>query len=148
MTTSKSKRKPGSSQPSRPSKRNPSSRALAKIKKSQPSRPDDTWVTILIKAFKHDYDRTLTYKEQEIFSWILTTYPYYKAQYSTLQANVKKTLGDYDCFRNVGRLVWNRRVTITKTWNDCFAQKTLKDSKLGITQTCIAASDSNCLTFL
>ncbi|KAG9302747.1 hypothetical protein G9A89_009524 [Geosiphon pyriformis] len=61
-------------------------------------KPDQSWLQILIKAFKHNYEATLTYKESELFSWICQTYPYY--------ATHNAEFWHASCFRNVGRNVW------------------------------------------
>ncbi|RUP49723.1 hypothetical protein BC936DRAFT_141688 [Jimgerdemannia flammicorona] len=148
MVTTKSKHRARSLKASyRPTKKKPPTRAPAKPMRPKPIRPIDTWLTILIKAFKHDYDRTLTYKEQELFSWILSTYPYYQSQFSTLQTHVRKTLNDYECFRNVGRGVWTyidtrapshlqgmKLITTAKRVNNPSANPESNDGELEIQQ--------------
>ncbi|CAG8521160.1 2276_t:CDS:1 [Ambispora leptoticha] len=65
--------------------------------KPKSEKPEKSWLLILIEAFKHDYETTLTYKETELFEWIVKAYPYYASQNPEFwHSNVKRTLNNYE----------------------------------------------------
>ncbi|KAF9584292.1 hypothetical protein BGW38_006957 [Lunasporangiospora selenospora] len=70
------------------------------------SKPNESWFLILVNAFKSNYEQTLTYRESELYSWIMQAYPYYRHDMHTMQTSVKTTLSSYECFRQNGRSTW------------------------------------------
>ncbi|KAG0268778.1 hypothetical protein DFQ27_005712 [Actinomortierella ambigua] len=69
-------------------------------------KPNESWFLILVNAFKSNYERTLTYKEPDLYEWIMKAYPYYRHDMHTMQTSVKTTLHSYECFRQSGRGTW------------------------------------------
>ncbi|KAF9977230.1 hypothetical protein BGZ73_006593 [Actinomortierella ambigua] len=69
-------------------------------------KPNESWFLILVNAFKSNYERTLTYREPELYEWIMKAYPYYRHDMHTMQTSVKTTLHSYECFRQSGRGTW------------------------------------------
>ncbi|KAG0340108.1 hypothetical protein BG004_006548 [Podila humilis] len=70
------------------------------------AKPNESWFLILVNAFKSNFEQTLTYKESELYSWIMQAYPYYRHDMHTMQTSVKTTLSSYECFRQNGRSTW------------------------------------------
>ncbi|KAG0255474.1 hypothetical protein BG011_005104 [Mortierella polycephala] len=77
-----------------------------KLSRTELSKPNESWFLILVNAFKSNFEQTLTYKESELYAWIMQAYPYYRHDMHTMQTSVKKTLSSYECFRQNGRSTW------------------------------------------
>ncbi|KAG0031805.1 hypothetical protein BGZ82_006826 [Podila clonocystis] len=75
-------------------------------RKSDLAKPNESWFLILVNAFKSNFEQTLTYKESELYNWIMQAYPYYRHDMHTMQTSVKTTLSSYECFRQNGRSTW------------------------------------------
>ncbi|KAF9332966.1 hypothetical protein BG006_004124 [Podila minutissima] len=75
-------------------------------RKSGLAKPNESWFLILVNAFKSNFEQTLTYKESELYNWIMQAYPYYRHDMHTMQTSVKTTLSSYECFRQNGRSTW------------------------------------------
>ncbi|KAF9967375.1 hypothetical protein BGZ70_009773 [Mortierella alpina] len=97
-----------STSPSSPSSKSPTSPRVVKRKLSvaELSKPNESWFLILVNAFKSNFEQTLTYRESELYAWIMQAYPYYRHDMHTMQTSVKKTLSSYECFRQNGRSTW------------------------------------------
>ncbi|KAF9917554.1 hypothetical protein BX616_000602 [Lobosporangium transversale] len=77
-----------------------------KLSRTQHSKPNESWFLILVNAFKSNFEQTLTYRESELYAWIMQAYPYYRHDTHTMQTSVKTTLSSYECFRQNGRSTW------------------------------------------
>ncbi|KAF9439154.1 hypothetical protein BGZ76_010747 [Entomortierella beljakovae] len=77
-----------------------------KLSRAEYSKPNESWFLILVNAFKSNFEQTLTYRESELYSWIMQEYPYYRHDMNTMQSSVKTTLSSYECFRQNGRSTW------------------------------------------
>ncbi|KAG0197088.1 hypothetical protein BGX28_009413 [Mortierella sp. GBA30] len=97
-----------STSPSSPSSKSPTSPRVVKRKFSgaELSKPNESWFLILVNAFKSNFEQTLTYRESELYAWIMQAYPYYRHDMHTMHTSVKKTLSSYECFRQNGRSTW------------------------------------------
>ncbi|KAG0246861.1 hypothetical protein BGX31_006925 [Mortierella sp. GBA43] len=95
---SPSARSPTNTTPSPASRRKPS--------RTEHSKPNESWFLILVNAFKSNFEQTLTYRESELYAWIMQAYPYYRHDMHTMQTSVKTTLSSYECFRQNGRSTW------------------------------------------
>ncbi|KAL1920218.1 uncharacterized protein VTP21DRAFT_1364 [Calcarisporiella thermophila] len=97
-------------------RKNSKSRSVRKISRQQQQSihghssvdsTTDSWLTMLINAFEHDFDRTLTYRELELKRYLLDQYPRLRSERSeTVQERMRETLQQYDCFSNVSRGTW------------------------------------------
>jgi len=79
---------------------------LTKRKPRRSEKPNESWFLILVNAFKSNFEETLTYRESELYNWIMQAYPYYRHDTHTMQTSVKTTLNSYECFRQNGRSTW------------------------------------------
>ncbi|GJJ70965.1 hypothetical protein EMPS_03315 [Entomortierella parvispora] len=79
---------------------------LSKRKPRRSEKPNESWFLILVNAFKSNFEETLTYRESELYNWIMQAYPYYRHDTHTMQTSVKTTLNSYECFRQNGRSTW------------------------------------------
>ncbi|KAI1320343.1 hypothetical protein EDD11_001144 [Mortierella claussenii] len=100
-----------STPPLSPSAKSPSSVASPqasrrKLSRTEHSKPNESWFLILVNAFKSNFEHTLTYRESELYAWIMQAYPYYRHDMHTMQTSVKTTLSSYECFRQNGRSTW------------------------------------------
>ncbi|KAF9287493.1 hypothetical protein BGZ68_001759 [Mortierella alpina] len=97
-----------STSPSSPSSKSPTSPRVVKrrLSAAELSKPNESWFLILVNAFKSNFEQTLTYRESELYAWIMQAYPYYRHDMHTMQTSVKKTLSSYECFRQNGRSTW------------------------------------------
>ncbi|KAG0275650.1 hypothetical protein BGZ95_008540 [Linnemannia exigua] len=77
-----------------------------RLARSELSKPNESWFLILVNAFKSNFEQTLTYRESELYAWIMQAYPYYRHDMHTMQTSVKTTLSSYECFRQNGRSTW------------------------------------------
>ncbi|KAF9297851.1 hypothetical protein BGZ88_008837 [Linnemannia elongata] len=77
-----------------------------RLPRSDLSKPNESWFLILVNAFKSNFEQTLTYRESELYAWIMQAYPYYRHDMHTMQTSVKTTLSSYECFRQNGRSTW------------------------------------------
>ncbi|KAF9113982.1 hypothetical protein BGX27_000375 [Mortierella sp. AM989] len=77
-----------------------------KLSRTEYSKPNESWFLILVNAFKSNFEQTLTYRESELYTWIMQEYPYYRHDMHTMQSSVKTTLSSYECFRQNGRGTW------------------------------------------
>ncbi|KAG0001867.1 hypothetical protein BGZ79_004007 [Entomortierella chlamydospora] len=77
-----------------------------KLSRAEYSKPNESWFLILVNAFKSNFEQTLTYRESELYAWIMQEYPYYRHDMHTMQSSVKTTLSSYECFRQNGRSTW------------------------------------------
>ncbi|KAG0378984.1 hypothetical protein BGX24_002137 [Mortierella sp. AD032] len=77
-----------------------------RLPRSELSKPNESWFLILVNAFKSNFEQTLTYRESELYAWIMQAYPYYRHDMHTMQTSVKTTLSSYECFRQNGRSTW------------------------------------------
>ncbi|KAF8936016.1 hypothetical protein EDD21DRAFT_375405 [Dissophora ornata] len=77
-----------------------------KPSRSEHPKPNESWFLILVNAFKSNFEQTLTYRESELYAWIMQEYPYYRHDMHTMQTSVKTTLSSYECFRQNGRSTW------------------------------------------
>ncbi|KAF9201850.1 hypothetical protein BGZ49_007943 [Haplosporangium sp. Z 27] len=77
-----------------------------KLSRTEYSKPNESWFLILVNAFKSNFEQTLTYRESELYTWIMQEYPYYRHDMHTMQSSVKTTLSSYECFRQNGRSTW------------------------------------------
>ncbi|KAG0362176.1 hypothetical protein BC939DRAFT_437943 [Gamsiella multidivaricata] len=77
-----------------------------KLSRTEHSKPNESWFLILVNAFKSNFEQTLTYRESELYAWIMQAYPYYRHDMHTMQTSVKTTLSSYECFRQNGRSTW------------------------------------------
>ncbi|KAG0203633.1 hypothetical protein BGX33_009014 [Mortierella sp. NVP41] len=77
-----------------------------RLPRSELSKPNESWFLILVNAFKSNFEQTLTYRESELYAWIMQAYPYYRHDMNTMQTSVKTTLSSYECFRQNGRSTW------------------------------------------
>ncbi|KAF9934180.1 hypothetical protein FBU30_003204 [Linnemannia zychae] len=97
-----------STPPLSPSAKSPTSPQASKrrLPRSELSKPNESWFLILVNAFKSNFEQTLTYRESELYAWIMQAYPYYRHDMHTMQTSVKTTLSSYECFRQNGRSTW------------------------------------------
>ncbi|KAF9980234.1 hypothetical protein BGZ65_005373 [Modicella reniformis] len=84
----------------------PSPNSKRKPLRTEHSKPNESWFLILVNAFKSNFEQTLTYRESELYAWIMQAYPYYRHDMHTMQTSVKTTLSSYECFRQNGRSTW------------------------------------------
>ncbi|KAF9351836.1 hypothetical protein BGX26_010221 [Mortierella sp. AD094] len=77
-----------------------------RLSRAEYSKPNESWFLILVNAFKSNFEQTLTYRESELYAWIMQEYPYYRHDMHTMQSSVKTTLSSYECFRQNGRSTW------------------------------------------
>ncbi|KAG0055633.1 hypothetical protein BGZ83_007933 [Gryganskiella cystojenkinii] len=82
------------------------SSTTSKRKPRRSEKPNESWFLILVNAFKSNFEETLTYRESELYNWIMQAYPYYRHDTHTMQTSVKTTLNSYECFRQNGRSTW------------------------------------------
>jgi len=84
----------------------PSPTSIRRLSRTEHSKPNESWFLILVNAFKSNFEHTLTYRESELYAWIMQAYPYYRHDMHTMQTSVKTTLSSYECFRQTGRSTW------------------------------------------
>lgn len=84
----------------------PSPTSRRRLSRTEHSKPNESWFLILVNAFKSNFEQTLTYRESELYAWIMQAYPYYRHDMHTMQTSVKTTLSSYECFRQNGRSTW------------------------------------------
>ncbi|KAG0321620.1 hypothetical protein BGZ99_003794 [Dissophora globulifera] len=81
-----------STPPQSPSAKSPTYATSPPASKRKPSRtehpkPNESWFLILVNAFKSNFEQTLTYRESELYAWIMQAYPYYRHDMHTMQTS-------------------------------------------------------------